>query len=197
MQHRLICVAAALLVAGGARPAPPLTHADLPLRTACARAHNTYPLRRARLEVRKSERRLRLWSGKTLVKEYPIALGFCPVGTKERQGDGRTPEGRYYLCYRNGVSRFHRFIGLSYPAPADADRAVKRGLVDRRVAASVRLAARRKGPPPWDTALGGAVGIHGGGTGRDWTWGCIGLEDRDIDELWEALPLGTPVDIRP
>jgi lipoprotein-anchoring transpeptidase ErfK/SrfK len=39
--------------------------------------------------------------------------------------------------------------------------------------------------------------IHGHGSGRDWTAGCVALDDRDVEELYNALPLGTPVRIVP
>jgi lipoprotein-anchoring transpeptidase ErfK/SrfK len=61
---------------------------------------------------------------------------------------------------------------------------------------AIREAQRRGQRPPWDTPLGGTVGIHGNGAGSDWTWGCVALEDGDIEELWEVCPLGTPVVIQ-
>lgn len=35
--------------------------------------------------------------------------------------------------------------------------------------------------------------IHGGGTGRDWTWGCIALDNQNMQVLYSSLALGTPV----
>ena len=156
-----------------------------------------HPPPRPVLEVDKSERRMWLKSGGRMVREYVVALGFAPEGDKEREGDGKTPEGRFYLCYRNGRSRFHRFIGISYPAPEDAARGVRSGQITSRQQAATARAHRRRHQPPWNTALGGAVGLHGGGTGRDWTWGCVAVTDQEIEELYHALPLGTPVVIRP
>jgi hypothetical protein len=70
-------------------------------------------------------------------------------------------------------------------------------MITRAEHEAILAAHRERRCPPWKTALGGEVGIHGGGVGRDWTLGCIALENRDVDELWQALPLGTPVLIEP
>ena len=137
-----------------------------------------------RVEVVKSERVLRLLDGETVLKEYRVALGFEPVGDKKCQGDGKTPEGAYVLNYRNPGSRFHKSIHISYPNDAD------------------RAQAEALGCPP-----GGDVMIHGLGPefahlGRrhvesDWTLGCIAVTDSEIEEIWRALPDGTPITIRP
>jgi hypothetical protein len=168
---------------------------DAPLREACRMAGVAHPPPAPRLEVLKSKRLMRLYSGKTLVKEYPISLGFAPAGDKLRQGDGRTPEGSFYICTRLDRSRFHRFMGLSYPAVEDAERGRKDRLISSAEKASIIAAWRRKRQPPWGTKLGGAIGIHGGGTAVDWTWGCIALSDEHVAELFQVLGLRTPVRI--
>jgi lipoprotein-anchoring transpeptidase ErfK/SrfK len=148
--------------------------------------------------VEKSSRRLTVHSEGVAVKGYRIALGREPVGDKEREGDGRTPEGEFYLCSRNPKSKYHRSVGLSYPNEEDADRGLKDGLITKRDHRAITTAVHRMERPPWKTALGGEIMIHGSGaTHGDWTLGCIALDDRDIDELFTALPLGTPVVIVP
>jgi murein L,D-transpeptidase YafK len=112
-----------------------------------------------------------------------------------REGDHRTPEGRYYVCTRNDRSRFHLFLGVSYPSKQDAERGLTTGLIGKNVFAQIVAANSRGTRPPWNTPLGGEVGVHGGGTGSDWTWGCIALENADIEELWASCPLGTPITI--
>jgi hypothetical protein len=154
------------------------------------------PLVAPRIVIRKLDRRLELWSKETLVRDYPIALGNEPGLDKVREGDHRTPEGEFYVCTRNDRSRFHLFLGLSYPSIEDADRGLASGLISRREFTSIVRAIQRRTRPPWDTGLGGEVGIHGGGTGSDWTWGCIALENDAIEELWRLCPMGTPVQIR-
>lgn len=155
------------------------------------------PLVDPRVEISKSERRLRVFSDGAPVKGYRVALGREPHGDKEREGDGRTPEGAFYVCTRNGESQYHRSIGLSYPDAEDAERGLAAGLINKREHRTIVEATRHLRQPPWNTALGGEIMIHGGGTHADWTAGCIALSDEDAEELFKALPLGTPVSILP
>jgi len=150
-----------------------------------------------RVVIRKGARELLLYDGAELRKRFPIALAANASGDKEREGDRKTPEGRHYICTRNAASRFHKFLGLSYPAPPDAARGIKAGMISRAEHDAILEAHRTKGCPPWKTALGGEVGIHGGGSDRDWTLGCIALTDDAVDELWAALRLGDSVVIEP
>jgi murein L,D-transpeptidase YafK len=63
-------------------------------------------------------------------------------------------------------------------------------------------AARQHGVSP-----GGDIFIHGlpNGLGwlghlhrrMDWTDGCIAVTDKEMDEIWRAVPDGTPIEIRP
>ncbi|MBI2932221.1 MAG: L,D-transpeptidase family protein [Planctomycetes bacterium] len=138
-----------------------------------------------------------LYDGGTLVRRYPVGLGPSPEGDKTREGDGTTPIGTYVVCTRNERSRFHLFLGLSYPGPKDADRGLREGRIARRQHEAIGTAFVQGRQPPWDTPLGGAIGIHGGGAGRDWTLGCIALANEDVEELWAVAALGTPVVIEP
>jgi len=167
------------------------------LREACRQAGVRYPPPTPRVEVRKGERDLYLFSGDTRLKRYRVGLGFEPTGDKQRQGDGRTPEGTFYVCTRLHQSKFHRFLGLSYPGPDDAARARREGAISAAQAKQIERAHRRREQPAWDTALGGAVGIHGKGGSSDWTAGCVAVEDPEIEELFAVLPLGTPVRVLP
>ncbi|MFR1758705.1 MAG: L,D-transpeptidase family protein [Christensenellaceae bacterium] len=147
--------------------------------------------------VKKARRLLELWQDGRLRGRFPIDLGSSPVGPKRREGDGRTPEGLYYVCTRNGNSRFYLALGLSYPNRRDAAIGLEEGIISEACWRLIAGAADRRLRPPWDTALGGAVMIHGMGAGHDWTAGCIALRNRDMDELWAQCPLGTPVWIEP
>lgn len=156
----------------------------------------SFPFAAPRIEIDKSERRLDLFDGDIHLKRYTVALGLSPEGHKQREGDNRTPEGDYFVCYRNYASAFHLFLGINYPNAADAKAGEERGLVDARTAARIGDAEKKGVRPHWGSPLGGAVGLHGGGTGSDWTWGCIALSDEEMDELWAGCPVGTPVRIR-
>lgn len=183
---------------------------DESLRAAVRRLRLPLPLPRAHIVVLKSRRRLELWSATTLVRTYRVALGATPSGHKQRQGDGRTPEGRFYICTRNAsTSAFHIFLGLSYPALPDAARAAHSKTISRREYRIIGQRLASRAAPLWRTRLGGWVGIHGGTGGAlasrraaqrgsdDWTGGCIALTDREIEEVYAATRLGTPVTVRP
>ncbi|HVO30912.1 MAG TPA: L,D-transpeptidase family protein [bacterium] len=156
-----------------------------------------FPLAHPSVRIRKKERILELRDGDVVLKTCSIALGHSPEGPKTIEGDMHTPEGRYFICYRNEQSQFHLFLGLSYPNAADAEAGRKAGTIDAATAKRIAAAEKAGEKPDWYTRLGGAVGIHGGGTGSDWTWGCIALDEADVDELWAACPEGTPVEILP
>jgi murein L,D-transpeptidase YafK len=155
------------------------------------------PVGSPRVLITKSKRRLVLYSGDVEVCTYKIALGREPKGDKLSKGDGRTPEGEFYVCNRNSDSKYYLSLGLSYPNSEDAARGLADALITREQHDDIVRAIEQSGTPPWDTALGGEIFIHGGGSRRDWTMGCIALENEDIRELFEMVPVGTPVTIEP
>lgn len=134
--------------------------------------------------VLKQKRVLRLLHGKDVVKEFRVALGSSPVGPKMQQGDHKTPEGFYVLDSRNPHSKYYKSLYISYPN------------------AGQREAARKHGVSP-----GGDVFIHGLPNGYrgpsaahrfyDWTDGCIAVTDAEMDQIWNTVPNGTPIEIRP
>lgn len=148
------------------------------------RAAAAPPLRADKVVVIKHRRLLLLLHKGKVVRRYRIALGFAPKGHKEREGDGRTPEGRYVIDWRNPKSRFTLSLHIDYPNRQD------------------RASARRRGVSP-----GGDIFIHGLPNGsrsvgkahtlRDWTLGCIAVTSEEIREIWHAVPNGTPIEIRP
>jgi murein L,D-transpeptidase YafK len=150
-----------------------------------------------RITVIKSRRRLMLYSGDNLLRTYRVGLGFSPTGDKHRQGDGRTPEGDFYVCSKNDRSRYYLSLGLSYPNEEDAARGFGSGLISRADRDRIVSALRRRGVPPWNTRLGGEIFIHGHGSSSDWTLGCVALENEEMRELFFAVPKGTPVRIEP
>lgn len=150
-----------------------------------------------RLLIYKRLRRMELWEGNICYGAYRIGLGAAPRGPKEREGDQRTPEGAYYVCTRNAQSQYHLAFGLSYPNAADAQTAYKQGRVNAEQYQCIVSAIRDCKRPPWDTPLGGAIMIHGHGSQRDWTQGCIAVDDAVMDRLWKYVPLCTPVIVLP
>jgi hypothetical protein len=153
------------------------------------------PLPNAEIVIAKSARRLDLLSDGKVVHSFRIALGSAPEGDKVKLGDGRTPEGGYYVCGKNPRSKFYLALGLSYPNEEDAARGLRDGIITRSQHDRIVTAVRAHRQPPWDTQLGGAILIHGRGARSDWTLGCIALDDPDIKTLYELTPLGAKVRI--
>lgn len=147
--------------------------------------------------VKKCLRILELWDGDVLIASFFIGLGREPEGGKKREGDGRTPEGEYYICTRNDRSKFYLSLGLSYPNEEDARQALNNGMIDRETYKQIAYAIENKSCPPWNTPLGGEIMIHGMGSHSDWTAGCIAVENDVMDILWEYCPINTPVIIKP
>jgi murein L,D-transpeptidase YafK len=137
-----------------------------------------------RVVVHKAERRLYLMHGNTVLRSYRVALGLNPKGQKERAGDSRTPEGRYFLGRRNPRSDYFLSIQVSYPNEADM---------------------RRARQHRWDA--GGSIMVHGLPNQphrgmdyyekQDWTDGCIAVSNADMLEIWLLTQDHTPIDILP
>ena len=151
----------------------------------------------ARIEVFKSARELRYYDAGGRERRFAAALGSNPVPPKKVEGDGATPEGAYFICCKNPQSKYFLSLGISYPGPRDAERGRREGLISEAEDQAIRRAAAEGGTPPWRTALGGEVFIHGRGTKTDWTQGCVALEDSDMAELYALVEIGTPVIIHP
>jgi murein L,D-transpeptidase YafK len=132
------------------------------------------------VEIFKGDRRMDLKRRGKVLRSYRVALGFAPQQHKEREGDGRTPEGTYSIDARNPRSAFHLSLRVSYPDDED------------------KAGAARLGVPP-----GGDIYIHGLRHGwrklfvshphKDWTTGCIAVTDREIREVWALVPTGAQV----
>jgi murein L,D-transpeptidase YafK len=193
---RLVFIAAALLLSAGVA-----TYVLLPSRMQdMANQMSTKPLPKLsdpRIVVKKRERMLELFDGDKLVKTYPVGLGFAPEGDKEKEGDGKTPEGDFYIFIKNPKSKFHLGLGVSYPSTEDARRGLSDGMITKSEHDQIVKAIDTGKMPLQKTALGGEVYIHGGGAGRDWTWGCIALADPDVEEIYNAVEVGVKITIVP
>lgn len=139
-------------------------------------------------------RRLTLYEENEVLLQYKIALGKNPLGPKRREGDGRTPEGAYFICLKRETGKFGCALGISYPSLRDA---LQAGIQDEHLLSLFAEAERQQKRPPWGTALGGEIYIHGGGTASDWTAGCIALEQADMDRLFSFCQVGDRVIIVP
>ncbi len=152
------------------------------------------------LVVEKYSRTLYLYRDQELKKAYPIALGWNPDLPKKSRGDGATPEGFYFVISKRPSRKYGLFMGLNYPNLKDVNLAWWEGRLTYEEYKLCIRAALEKSPSP-KCPLGFGVGIHGGGIlkkrgeklVRDWTHGCIALEDKDLRELFRKISLGTPV----
>jgi murein L,D-transpeptidase YafK len=125
--------------------------------------------------VNKGQRRMHLLHNDKILESYDIQLGFAPVGHKQFEGDGKTPEGVYRIDRRNPKSRFHLSLGISYPNINDVE------------------AARAMGKSP-----GGDIFIHGQENRKkernhDWTWGCIAVKNKEMEQIYSMVRTGTLV----
>jgi len=154
-------------------------------------------LENPRLVVKKNERKLYVFDGEKLIKTYDIVLGFAPVGDKEREGDGKTPEGDFYIFTKNNQSKFYLSLGVSYPSTEDAERGLRENLILKEEHDTIIQAINEKKMPPQNTKLGGEIYIHGGGIIKDWTDGCIALRNEEMKELFDAVEVGTMIIIEP
>lgn len=141
------------------------------------------------IHVYKSQRYLILEHQHNMIRRYPIRLGFNPIGHKVQEGDGKTPEGRYIIDWRNPQSSFYKSLHVSYPNAKDQQKARQLGV-----------------------SAGGDIMIHGSATTKqvkalpnlmhyfpqkDWTWGCIAVRNMDIDEIWQLVNNETVIEIHP
>lgn len=137
-----------------------------------------------RIVVHKMARRMELIRDGKPIRTYHVDLGWQTLGHKQYEGDGRTPEGVYWIEGRNAQSQFHRALKISYPNEED------------------RARARARGESP-----GGMIMIHGQPNNpasyaraqkkRDWTEGCIAVSNDEVDEIWAMVADGTTIELLP
>ena len=152
----------------------------------------------AKIVVSKSQRSLTAYGADgRVLRVFPAIVGREPAGTKEREGDERTPEGEYYVCFKNPQSQFHLSLGLSYPSLADAEHGLASGMVSAAEYREIAEAHAARRIPPWKTSLGGEIFIHGEIGERGGTAGCVAVSNQAIEELFPQVELGTPVLIEP
>jgi murein L,D-transpeptidase YafK len=129
--------------------------------------------------VYKGARKMQMFHGGNILKTYDVSLGFAPSGHKQFEGDGKTPEGAYRIDRRNPKSRFHLSLGISYPNAADIAYAKSQGK-----------------EPGGEIFIHGKTGYNGDNQG-DWTFGCIAVPDREMEDIYAMVRDGTPIFILP
>lgn len=134
--------------------------------------------------IEKAARRITVFREGKPLKTYAMSLGGNPLGHKQQDGDQRTPEGVYTIDFKNPRSRLHLALRVSYPDARDRESAASRGV-----------------PPGSDimihglpNGLGWLSGLH---LSQNWTDGCAAVTNRQIEEIWSLVDVGTRVEIRP
>lgn len=152
----------------------------------------------------KSEQTLTIMLDGQPLKKYHADFGNGGIGDKKVAGDHKTPEGTFYISEKLVLSPTDPYLGtrwmrLSYPNPEDGSRGLQNGIIDKTTYQKIISTFNERKTTPQRTALGGGVGIHGGSIpelGSNWTWGCIGLSNKDIEEFYDYISVGTPVTIQ-
>jgi murein L,D-transpeptidase YafK len=129
--------------------------------------------------VNKGARKMYLLHNEKILKDYEIGLGFAPVGDKQIEGDGKTPEGTYRINRKNPKSNFYLSLGISYPNTQDVAQAKAMG---KKPGGDIFIHGR---PERWRNGV------------DDWTWGCIAVTDREIEDIYAMVKIGTVITIRP
>lgn len=137
-----------------------------------------------KLVVYKSKRQLLAYSNGQLIKTYKIALGRQPIGYKKFEGDQKTPEGLYFINDKNPNSSYHKNLGISYPNKDAIENAKRLG---KQAGGDIKIHGLRN-------KMGFISKFH---RWFDWTSGCIAVTDEEIDELYNALKIGVPIEIKP
>jgi murein L,D-transpeptidase YafK len=157
------------------------------------------------LVVVRSEHKLLVQKAGMTLRSFKVALGSAGKKEKRRSGDHATPLGEYQISKMRSSDRFHQFLQINYPNVNDAQRALKNGLISRDEYRSILHAHVSGDIPPQNTALGGAIGIHGIGHETkdkleiheisDWTQGCIAMRNEEVDQLKRFITVGTKIKI--
>lgn len=136
------------------------------------------------IAIHKGQREMLLFNHGSLVKTYSVSLGPSPEGDKEFEGDGKTPEGWYYINGKNPNSIYHKNLGVSYPNAEDIEQATALG---KHTGGDIKIHGLPKG----------YEGFRKKFLAKDWTAGCIAVSNKEIDELYDAVKVGTPILITP
>ncbi len=141
--------------------------------------------------------------GKVLLQLDQVAIGRFGASTDKHLGDGKTPMGKYQVGWIKQSSKFKKFIGINYPAPADAQRGLQQKLINQKEFKRIMRAHNQHQVPPQNTRLGGFIGIHGLGQADpevhkryNWTRGCVAITNEQLDQLLPWIDKGMLVEIR-
>jgi hypothetical protein len=147
--------------------------------------------------VHKSKRNLALCNAGSMVASYRVGLGFAPMGDKQQQGDGKTPEGVFFAAEMNPMSTYYKAYLISWPDSAHAAAGLAAGYISSADKSAIDAAQAACMTPSQSTGMGGAIEIHGDGSSADWTVGCVALDNTNLDIVWSQLGLHDSIVILP
>jgi lipoprotein-anchoring transpeptidase ErfK/SrfK len=139
--------------------------------------------------IDKSDYELNVYDDKGWFATYPVVFGNNSLSDKKMEGDRCTPEGNFHIISKKIHDKWDRFIALDYPTKDSYEKFNER---------------KQRGEIPGNARIGGGVGIHGTWPHDDyiidrfknWTNGCISMKNKDVEDLYSYLPVGTSVTIR-
>jgi hypothetical protein len=151
--------------------------------------------------IDKAQKDLNVFRGGKQTAEFPASFGIDPDSDKYKAHDCATPEGLYFITYKKDETRFHRLLGISYPNLVNAEKGLAGGVISLNEYHKIYEAAHKSRRTTSETRLGSGIAIHGGGVfksfgktrERDWTEGCIALNDKDMENLFGGCSPGDPV----
>jgi murein L,D-transpeptidase YafK len=159
------------------------------------------PTAATQILIYKAQRQLILTTSDGSEQSYRITLGKNSAADKAVEGDHATPLGSFYVCAKNPRSKYFLSLCLSYPNAEDAERGLATGIIGMAEYVQILEAVSLGKMPPQKTALGGEIYIHGHAASgdqlkeRDWTRGCIAVDNADMQVIYDLATLGTPVHI--
>ncbi len=147
------------------------------------------------IEVYKSKKELIFFDEAGEKQVYKIGIGKNEVGQKKLRNDMKTPEGVYRVCVKNDKSKFHLSLGINYPNLKDAEYALQDKRITQEQFISIQKSIKEHGGSDWSTPIGGEIYIHGGLEDKPWSEGCVRMFNKDIEDVYSKIKIGTQVTI--
>lgn len=157
--------------------------------TTSKRVSASMPIAPISIVIDKSSYELYVYDAKGWYATYPVVFGNNSLADKKMEGDRNTPEGSFKIANKRVHDKWARYLGLDYPTQESLAKFNER---------------KRRGEIPSSARPGAGIGIHGVWPHEDfvvdryknWTNGCISLKNSDVEDLYQYVPIGTPVTIR-
>lgn len=138
------------------------------------------------IQVYKAYGRMYVYHKDKFLTSYRCVFGKVEQGSKQYEGDKRTPEGWFTITKIRPHGEWTLFMDIDYPN-FEAYRQFEANKKAKKIPANARI--------------GGLIGIHGVWKGGDdavknkfnWTDGCISVNNSDIVELSKIVQPGTRI----